>query len=136
MEKESSKIPRMLTACQCQMEHQQHYKMVPYDATTMGTRPGALVSTPTQLIDIFPTVMELAGVERSSWPKALNGESLVPGYSGQTTIACHFQAHRQRKAEGVAIRPTSDDLQIASTSASPLCLPALVARTRRRIRRG
>ena len=70
-----------------QMEHQQHYKMTPYDASASvpmviadlrSERSPRTIDTPTQLIDIFPTVMELAGVERSSWPKALNGESLVP----------------------------------------------------------
>jgi len=78
------------------MEHQQHYKMVPYDpsarvplvigggpiqaarlASGAGSGREKVVRAPTQLIDIFPTVLELAGVPRSAWPE-LDGFSLVP----------------------------------------------------------
>lgn len=56
-----------------QMEHQQHYKMVPYDASASvpmviyDGRPQnsiapRIVKTPTQLIDIFPTIMDYAQV--------------------------------------------------------------------------
>jgi arylsulfatase A-like enzyme len=74
-----------------QMEHQQFYKMVPYDASASvpmiiyDGRPGHQTATPmtnvdlpTQLIDIFPTILELAQVEKSAWPAELDGFSLVP----------------------------------------------------------
>jgi len=40
--------------------------------------PGSIVWQPTQLIDIFPTVMEYANVPRSGWPSGLDGTSLLP----------------------------------------------------------
>jgi arylsulfatase A-like enzyme len=65
-----------------QMEKQQFYKMVPYDASAsvpmaiFDGRPGRQFSTPqvvtatTQLIDIFPTIMELTQLDRTQWPDA------------------------------------------------------------------
>ena len=73
-----------------QMEHQQHYKMVPYDASAsvpmviydgrsgINKRKNKIITEPTQLIDIFPTVMEYAGVDKSNIPSGLDGYSLVP----------------------------------------------------------
>jgi arylsulfatase A-like enzyme len=73
-----------------QMEKQQFYKMVPYDASASvpmviyDARPGRqnpkggpTVRTATQLIDIFPTILTLAKVETSLWP-TLDGYSLTP----------------------------------------------------------
>lgn len=103
-----------------QMEHQQHYKMVPrdpsasvpmviYDARPNHALPAPKVVTdPTQLIDIFPTIMELAQarfrvhnsrtilsthretltllqVPPSAWPADLDGSSLVPMISVHDT---------------------------------------------------
>ena len=77
-----------------QMEHQQHYKQVPYDSSssvplliydprTMRRnnedehgQPN-IVRTPTLHIDIFPTIMELSGVQNDI-PKGLDGYSLLP----------------------------------------------------------
>ena len=71
-----------------QMEKQQFYKMVPYEASASvpmviydGRRQqgGVVVdAVPTQLIDIFPTVMDLATVPDELRPNALDGYSLVP----------------------------------------------------------
>ena len=73
-----------------QMEHQQHYKMVPYDASASvpmviyDGRPGKqvpggkVISTTSQLIDIFPTVLEFAQIKEPQWPKGLDGNSLLP----------------------------------------------------------
>ena len=80
-----------------QMERQQFYKMVPYEASVsvpmvialppgLGGAAGGilasppqrrLVSEPTSLIDLFPTIMQLAGVHPSRWPKGLDGHSLL-----------------------------------------------------------
>ena len=73
-----------------QMEHQQHYKMVPYDASASvpmvvyDGRPGKqvanggyIIDITTQLIDIFPTIMEFAQVPPPHWPAGLDGHSLV-----------------------------------------------------------
>jgi arylsulfatase A-like enzyme len=72
-----------------QMEKQQFYKMVPYDASASvpmiihDARPGRQnptagpeISHPTQLIDIYPTILTLAQVPESKWP-TLDGKSLT-----------------------------------------------------------
>merc|ERR1712070_405613 len=61
-----------------QMEHRQFYKMVPYDASSRvpmvimdGRRPRQsplVTNAVTQLIDIYPTVLSYAGIEKSKWP--------------------------------------------------------------------
>ena len=73
-----------------QMEHQQHYKMVPYDASSrvplIIAAPGVaaaprVVDAPAQLIDLFPTILELAGVANNASLAArlaLDGHSLAP----------------------------------------------------------
>jgi arylsulfatase A-like enzyme len=71
-----------------QMERQQFYKMVPYEASASvpmvvydGRNPQEttrVVSTvPTQLIDIFPSILELANVSKHLWPQHLDGHSFV-----------------------------------------------------------
>eukprot|EP01050_Picozoa_sp_SAG11_P014342 SAG11_NODE_1756_length_4309_cov_2.250594_1_plen_709_part_00 len=88
-----------------QMEHQQFYKMVPYDASASvpmimyDARPGKQfpkgnpkqVYDPTQLIDIFPTILTLAEVPKPLWPPTLDGESLLPfmDNSAATAAAPH-----------------------------------------------
>ena len=71
------------------MEKQQHYKMVPYDASAsvpmviLDGRPGRrlasprVIDTPTQLIDLFPTILELAAVPHDATP-VHDGFSLLP----------------------------------------------------------
>ena len=69
--------------------------MVPYDASAsvpmiiydgrpgrQTTSPMTNVDMPTQLIDIFPTILELAQVDKSEWPDVLDGFSLVPMMPG------------------------------------------------------
>jgi arylsulfatase A-like enzyme len=69
-----------------QLEHQQHYKQVPYDPSssvpliiydprTMKP-PNHVIETPTQHIDIFPTILTLAGVPDT--PPNLDRYSLLP----------------------------------------------------------
>eukprot|EP00945_MAST-04E_sp_MAST-4E-sp1_P001541 g1541.t1 len=70
-----------------QMEHQQHYKMVPYDASASvpmiifdgrrANKGNKVITSPTQLIDIYPTVMEYANVHPENIPSGLDGKSLV-----------------------------------------------------------
>eukprot|EP00118_Oscarella_pearsei_P008337 m.42407 g.42407 ORF g.42407 m.42407 type:complete len:520 (+) comp33355_c0_seq6:18-1577(+) len=71
------------------MEHRQFYKMSMYEASShvplVVSGPGVPAATQsknvTQLIDIFPTFMDIAGIEH---PKGLNGSSLMaflkPGF--------------------------------------------------------
>ena len=72
-----------------QMEKQQFYKMVPYDPSASvpmvisDGRPGQrldhpkVVSEPTQLIDLMPTILDLAQVPSSAYPPKLDGFSLL-----------------------------------------------------------
>jgi arylsulfatase A-like enzyme len=90
-----------------QMEKQQFYKMVPYDASASvpmviyDGRPGRQFSTPqvvtatTQLIDIFPTIMELTQLDKSRWPAGLDGQSLVPMMRPKPTLS-EPDAHASR----------------------------------------
>jgi len=101
-----------------QMEHQQSYKMVPYDASSSvplviydgrrhiststksnsnngddsdqrngkgqqskqrGGSGGHVIDIPTQLIDLYPTIMDLTGMSPRDYPKdKLDGHSLLP----------------------------------------------------------
>jgi arylsulfatase K len=79
-----------------QMEHQQSYKMSPYDASVSvpliihdgrvskdigeKTRRKRVIDKPTQLINLYPTIMDLAGVSHTDYPPfdMLDGHSLVP----------------------------------------------------------
>jgi len=74
-----------------QLEHQLFYKMVAYDASarvplvvsgSLVRQPGTTIHQPTQLLDIFPTVLALGGV---TVPSYADGYNLAPflwrGYS-------------------------------------------------------
>jgi arylsulfatase K len=88
-----------------QMEHQQFYKQVPYDASSRvpliikvpakeekneeedaptqeapsrSSSVKSFVTQPTSHVDLFPTIMDFAGVPQSSRPEGLHGESLLP----------------------------------------------------------
>ena len=71
-----------------QMEHRQTFKMTPYDASVSvpmviydprrRSEPPVIVDDPTQLIDLFPTVLDLAGVPKSMVPDSVEGQSLLP----------------------------------------------------------
>lgn len=72
-----------------QMEHQQFYKMVQYDASARvplvvrmppGSPPALtqFVTQPTSHVDLFPTIMDLAQVPAARRPSVLQGQSLAP----------------------------------------------------------
>ena len=71
-----------------QMEHRQTFKMTPYDASVSvpmviydprrKSVPPVVVHDPTQLIDLFPTVLDLAGMPSSTVPHDVEGQSLLP----------------------------------------------------------
>lgn len=72
-----------------QMEKQMFYKMQPYDASASvpmvifdgregRSLPTKVIQDTTQLIDIFPTIMEFAQVDKKKWPEGLDGYSLMP----------------------------------------------------------
>jgi arylsulfatase A-like enzyme len=82
-----------------QMEHQQHYKMVPREASSsvpmviFDGRPGKplaaprVVMEPSQLIDIFPTIMDYAEVPQAARPADLDGASLMPFMASEPAYA-------------------------------------------------
>ena len=67
---------------------QQHYKMVPREGSASvpmiifdgraARGKNRVVREPTQLIDIMPTMLEIARVDEKSYPPGLDGYSLVP----------------------------------------------------------
>lgn len=61
---------------------------VPLIIAGPGVRQGATVETPVSLIDIYPTLLDMAGLKyedyatNTDWPEALDGESLMPQLTG------------------------------------------------------
>jgi arylsulfatase A len=51
------------------------------------TRAGSVCDTPVITMDFFPTLLELAGAEKSASQTAVDGISLVPLLRGETTLA-------------------------------------------------
>ena len=98
-----------------QMEHQQHYKMVPREASSsvpmviFDGRPGKALSSPrvvmepSQLIDIFPTIMDYAAVPQAARPSDLDGASLLPFMASDAEYAIDRAAAGSTSA--VAGRP-------------------------------
>lgn len=74
------------------LEHQQYYKMsllegsarVPLIFAGPTIKPGQCIETPVSLIDLAPTVCELAGIEKR---ECFEGESLLPLARGETTAS-------------------------------------------------
>jgi len=71
------------------LEHQQYYKMslfegsvrVPLILKGPGIKPGQRIETPVSLIDMAPTICDLAGIEKRD---CFDGESLLPLARGDT----------------------------------------------------
>ncbi len=72
------------------LEHQQYYKMsllegsvrVPLVMKGPGIKPGLRIETPVSLIDMAPTICELAGITKRA---SFDGESLLPLARAETT---------------------------------------------------
>jgi len=72
------------------MEHRQFYKMSAYEASARvplivsgpGCVSGAAVEAPVSLVDIYPTLMDMAGLDR---PAGLDGHSLLPEMTGKAS---------------------------------------------------
>jgi len=70
------------------MEHRQAYKMTLYDSSARvplivagpGVRRGAAVEGLVSLVDVYPTLMDMVGVEH---PPGLDGHSLMPELTGR-----------------------------------------------------
>nr|XP_002732869.2 PREDICTED: arylsulfatase K-like [Saccoglossus kowalevskii] len=75
------------------MEHRQFYKMTMYEASshvpliitnpTVPSRQGVAVNDPVSLVDIFPTLMDMAAIHH---PVGLNGTSLMPYLEGKSHV--------------------------------------------------
>lgn len=72
------------------MEHQQFYKMSPFEPSVRvpliirgpGVHAGNHVETPVSLVDIYPTFLDMAGINR---PAGLDGYTLMPELTGKPT---------------------------------------------------
>jgi len=72
------------------MEHRQWYKMNMYESSVRvplivagpGIAPGQTLENVVSTIDLFPTFLDIAGVDKPDW---LDGESLLPMLRGETT---------------------------------------------------
>ncbi len=72
------------------MEHQQFYKMsmyepsvrIPLIITGPGVGEGAQIEKPVSLVDIYPTLMDMAGMAH---PSRLDGYSLMPELAGSSS---------------------------------------------------
>lgn len=72
------------------LEHQQYYKMSLFEGATRvplvmsgpGIKTGQRIATPVSLIDMAPTICDLAGIEKRD---CFDGESLLPMAKGETT---------------------------------------------------
>ena len=94
-----------------QLEHQMFYKMVPYDGSSrvplliaspaLASLGAKTVTQPTQLLDIFPTILGLAGVP-------------IPAYADGFDLAPFFSAGVQRDGD----RPPFVVVQNADTDQS------------------
>jgi arylsulfatase K len=71
------------------LEHRQFYKMNFYESSARiplivagpDVRGGAEVAAPVSLVDIYPTLMDMAGIAQ---PDGLDGHSLMPELTGRT----------------------------------------------------
>lgn len=71
------------------------------------THPGSATEALAETVDIYPTLVELAGLQPPSVPQPLDGESLVPVLNGQATAVRDHAYHvfpRQGGRLGQAIR--------------------------------
>ena len=77
------------------MEHQQFYKMVPWEASSRvplvvvgpGIKQGAAVHTqPTSLLDIYPTMLALTGLKLPKEHTGLDGYSLLPLLTSSSAV--------------------------------------------------
>lgn len=109
------------------MEHQQFYKMVQYDASArvplvIRLPPGSaavgnpFVTAPTSHVDLFPTIMDFAQVPGSSRPSCLQGESLAPFLAPKTVPNTGLAA--AGGSDGAAGEP-QPQLAVTGTSTSP-----------------
>ena len=100
-----------------QMEQQQFYKMAAYDASVRipmvimdGRHPltePAIVKAPTQLVDIYPTVLTYAEVAPKKWP-ALDGSPLQPLLDNKASLP-----HHQMDSDMATAVPSSGQLAIS-----------------------
>ncbi|MHA1681765.1 MAG: sulfatase family protein [Promethearchaeota archaeon] len=80
------------------MEHDMFYKMnmyessvhVPLIITGPTVKQGAVVENPVSLTDLYPTILDIAGIDPGEAPNRLDGESLLPLLEGRTTESRNY----------------------------------------------
>jgi arylsulfatase K len=74
------------------MEHDLFYKMNVYESSARvplviagpGIQKGAVVDIPVMTVDLYPTIIDMAGIHKELAPNALDGQSLMPLLTGKT----------------------------------------------------
>lgn len=110
------------------MEHSQILKRTMYEPVVHepliisgpDVRKGVAVETPVSLIDIFPTLMDMA---RAKHPEGLDGESLMPELIGQTDLRRDWvfsEYHGDRCNTGTFMLRRGDWKQIKYMGYEPL----------------
>jgi len=90
----------------CKHSNFQQATRIPMIVVGQGVPKGKMIDTPVELLDLFPTIFELAGVKK---PAQAEGKSLVPLFYDDTKnkITQDFavsQYHRGKDKEGYSIR--------------------------------
>jgi arylsulfatase A-like enzyme len=73
------------------MEHDLFYKMNLYDSSARvplviagpGIQQGVIVDTPVSTVDLYPTILDMAGIPKDHAPNSLDGQSLMPLLAGK-----------------------------------------------------
>jgi len=90
----------------CKHSNFQQATRIPMIIVGQGVPKGKMIDTPVELLDLFPTIFELAGLKK---PAQAEGKSLVPLFHDDTKnkITQDFavsQYHRGKDKEGYSIR--------------------------------
>lgn len=73
------------------MEHDLFYKMNMYESSARvpmiiagpGVQKGVRIDVPVMTVDLYPTILDMAGIAKDKAPNALDGQSLVPLLAGR-----------------------------------------------------
>lgn len=77
---------------ECNMEHQLYYKSNMYEPAVHvpliiggpGIQPGKMLPNIVSHIDLYPTILDMAKIDKSKIPQPIDGESLLPLLEGKT----------------------------------------------------
>jgi choline-sulfatase len=82
-------------------------------------RGGSVVNTPASTIDIFPTILDLAGMPPNSIQTPVDGRSLAPALNGKSVKGPIFAEHIDGGTVAPRIMIRDDDLKLTYSRAYP-----------------